>query len=310
MAKQIDVYRDWLGIAETARPLDYYTLLKLKRFEDAVDKIRANYRQLNAHVRKYAAGEFGPQSQALLNELAKAMLCLTDAQRKAEYDATHGRTTKQEVGRRALELILLASKAITQDQLAKARQFSDAVGLPLRDTLLQQKMAEPEVIMQAYAESEGLPYLDLSDIEPDEELIPKVPTHAARQHLCIPVMIDGNTLLVASPNPLSPDVEDDLRLRFDMPVRTVLCTPGAANARIAQFYTKEPSKAVKRKKVAAAADGDDDGGGDGDGGDGDGGDAIGGKSFLPREKWKQTAGIAYLVVITLVILYVAYKMIW
>ena len=108
MAKQIDVYRNWLGITETARPLDYYTLLKLKRFEDAVDKIRANYRQLNAHVRKYAAGEFGPQSQALLNELAKAMLCLTDAHRKAEYDATHGRTTKHDGGRRAIELILLA----------------------------------------------------------------------------------------------------------------------------------------------------------------------------------------------------------
>jgi hypothetical protein len=300
MAKQIDVYRDWLGIAETARPLDYYTLLKLKRFEDAVDKIRSNYRQLNAHVRKYAAGEFGPQSQALLNELAKAMLCLTDAHRKAEYDATHGRTTKQEGGRRAIELILLASKAITQDQLAKARKFSDAVGLPLRDTLLQQKMAEPEVIMQAFAESEGLPYLDLSDIEPDAELIPRVPIPTARQHLCIPVMIDDNMLLLASPNPLSPDVEDDLRLRFDMPVRTVLCTPAAANARIAQFYSKEPSKTVQRKKAVAA---DDDGDEEEDGA------STGRKSFLPRESWKQTAGIAYLVVITLVILYIAYKMI-
>jgi hypothetical protein len=299
MAKQIDVYRDWLGITEPARPLDHYLLLKLKRFEDSVEKIRSNYRQLNAHVRKYAAGEFGPRSQALLNELAKAMLCLTDSQRKAEYDATHGRTTKQEGGRRAIELILLASKVITQDQLAKARKFSDAVGLPLRDTLLQQRMAEPEVIMQAFAESEGLPYLDLADIEPDAELIPKVPIPTARQHLCIPVMVDDNTLLMASPNPLSPDVEDDLRLRFGIPIRTVLCTPAAANARIAQFYTKEPSKPVKAKR-GAAVDGDDEEEGEA---------SSGGKLFLPKEKWKRQAGIAYLAAITLVIVYIAYKII-
>jgi len=153
--------------------------------------------------------------------------------------------------------------------------------------------------MQAFAESEGLPYLDLSDIEPDEELIPKVPTPTARQHLCIPVMVDDNTLLMASPNPLSPDVEDDLRLRFDMPVRTVLCTPAAANARIAQFYTKESSTPVKAKKSVAAKhdDEDEDKGSDGD------------ASFLPKEKWKQRAGIAYLVVVALVILLIAYKMI-
>mgnify|MGYP000941705037 CR=1 FL=1 len=34
MTKELDVYRDWLDIAETARPLDNYQILRLKRFED------------------------------------------------------------------------------------------------------------------------------------------------------------------------------------------------------------------------------------------------------------------------------------
>ena len=76
---QLDVYRDWLGITETTRPLTHYQLLGLKLFEDDANVVRASYRKLNAHVRKYASGEFGPQSQDLLNELCQAMLCLTDS---------------------------------------------------------------------------------------------------------------------------------------------------------------------------------------------------------------------------------------
>ena len=56
MAKQIDVYREWLQIADPERPLSYYQLMKLKQFEDDAEKIRASYRKLNAHVRKYQTG--------------------------------------------------------------------------------------------------------------------------------------------------------------------------------------------------------------------------------------------------------------
>ena len=34
MTKELNVYRDWLGIKETARPLNHYQLLRLKPFED------------------------------------------------------------------------------------------------------------------------------------------------------------------------------------------------------------------------------------------------------------------------------------
>src|SRR5262245_25925497 len=91
MTKTLDVYRDWLKIAETARPLNHYQLLRLKPFEDNTAKVREHYRAMNTHVRKFAAGEFAKQSQDLLNELARAMLCLTDKQRKLEYDASLGR---------------------------------------------------------------------------------------------------------------------------------------------------------------------------------------------------------------------------
>jgi len=253
MAKQIDVYREWLGITETERPLNYYQLLKLKQFEDDAEKIRANYRQLNAHVRKYQTGEFGPQSQQLLNELAKAMLCLTDAQRKSDYDASLGRIRVEEGKRPTFEQILLSRKMLTPEQLNRVRAFADAVGLPIRDALLQQKSVAPEAVMQAYAESVGLPYVDLAETGIDESLVLQIPPAVARNFSCVPVMVDDGQLLIASPNPLNPDMEEHLRHRVGMPVRSVFCTPAGVNAAIEKYYSREALQAAAAAAKQAAA---------------------------------------------------------
>ncbi|GAB6166395.1 hypothetical protein JCM19992_23950 [Thermostilla marina] len=255
--REIDVYREWLGITDETRPLDYYTLLRLKKFEDDVQVIRRNYRKLNAHVRKYATGDYADESQQLLNELARAMLCLTDAQRKREYDATLGRKVEEPWRRRTLEEILLANKVATPEQIEKARRFADAVGIEMRDAVVQQKLAEPEVVMQAYAESVGMPYIDLRETQIDTELIPKIPARVAKQHSCIPVMIDDGQLLVASPNPINPETEEELRLRYDMPVRSVLCTPASINLALQHYFSQhsqqeQASPAASHSTAASA----------------------------------------------------------
>ena len=249
MTKELDVYRDWLQIKETARPLSHYQLLRVKQFEDDAGKVRQHYRKLNAHVRKFATGDFSRQSQQLLNELAKAMLCLTDAKRKTEYDASLGRRDSSPGKRRTLEEILIFRKLIDTAQLDKARKYAEAVGLEMRDALIQQKLVTAEIVMQAWAESIGLPYVDLCEVGVDESIVPQVPTYTARQHSCVPVMIDDGQLLMAAPNPLKPDVEDDLRVRTGMPVRSVLCTPADIHTMVEKYYPKdaaaaEPSEAA------------------------------------------------------------------
>ncbi len=245
MAKTLDVYRDWLQIKETARPLDHYQILRLKQFEDDAGKIREHYRRLNAHVRKFATGEFAQQSQELLNELAKAMLCLTDASRKRDYDAGLGRKVSGDDRRQSMEDLLLAAKVVDGDQMAKARSFSKAVGVDVRDALMQQKLAKPDAVMPIYAESIGLPFLDLNDFPIDESLLRRVPAVIARTHSCVPVLIDADQLLMASPNPIDPHVEEELRLRFGMPVRSVLCLPASVNELINKHYSRETIEAEK-----------------------------------------------------------------
>lgn len=239
MAK-LDVYREWLGIAEPARPLNHYQLLRLKKFEDDVALIRTHYRKLHAHVKKYQTGDFAQQSQDLLNELAKSMICLTDARRKEEYDITLGREAAADGKRQTCEQILLRRKVLTPEQLEKARKFAGAINVDVQDAVVQLKLASSDVAMQAYAESLGLPYIDLADTGVLEPICAKIPAVLARRHSCLPVMLDDDgALVMASTRPLDPTVEDEIRLRTTLQVRSVLCTPAAVNANMEQYFPKE-----------------------------------------------------------------------
>lgn len=243
MSQVLDVYRDWLGIQETARPLNHYQILRLKRFEDNTAKVREHYRKLSGHVRAKTTGPSGQQAVALLEELAKAVLCLTDTRSKQEYDQSLGRPPAGEGPRRTFEEILLSQDSVMREQLDAAAKFSHAVGLEMRDALIQQKAARADVIMAAYAESLGLPYLDVADLPIDGTLVRQVPALLARQHSVVPVMVDRNQVLMVSPSLISPEVEDELRLRLGMPVRVVLCTSAGVNELINKHYSREAAAA-------------------------------------------------------------------
>jgi hypothetical protein len=247
---ELDAYREWLGIKETNRPLDYYQLLRLERFEDNVDRIRRHYRKLNAHARKYSTGKFAELSQQVLNELARAMLCLTDATRKADYDTSLGRQTRVDSRRLTFEDLLVHRQAVTRESMEKALKFASATGMSVRDAVLQQKLATPEVVMQTYAESLGLPYLDLADVTIDAELLRGISAVTARTYSFVPVMVDDGQLLLASPNPLALDVEEDIRTRVGMPVRMVLCTPSEVHRLVNEHYPKEAATEELRARTA------------------------------------------------------------
>jgi len=246
----LDVYKDWLGIPESQRPPDHYQLLRLVQFEDAVEKIRANYKKLNAHVRRYATGQYLEESQALLNELAKAMLCLTDLERKREYDASLGREfEEQESGPQTMDQILLSQKHVSLDQAREAKEYAERTGLDLRDAFVQLKMVDPDIAAQALAQEHGIPYVDLADMLPDDDVLDKVPKTTVKQNSILPLFLDQGMLLVACTHMIEHELEEELRLRFGVPVRSVLASPHAINQAIARYY----APGVRNESAAAGS---------------------------------------------------------
>lgn len=235
---EIDVYKEWLGIPEGDRPPDYYTLLRLVMFEDDAEKIRGNYRKLNAHVRKYATGQYLVRSQELLNEMAKAMLCLTDPDGKHEYDLSLGReqtNTENEEPKSTLDY-LIAKSLIKRSQVSEIEHFAEARGLNHRDAVIQMKLVEPADATRALAVELRLPYVDLEDMLPEDNVLDQIPRRVVKKHQCLPLFEDRGHLLVACIDEPSPALEDEIRLRCGVPMRAVLALPRAINQAIAKHY--------------------------------------------------------------------------
>jgi hypothetical protein len=253
----LDVYKDWLGIPDGPRPPDHYTLLRLVQFEDNAEKVRANYRKLNGHVRKYATGQYAVKSQELLNELAKAMLCLTDPERKREYDESQGREFAEElsrIGNRLTENVLAEQRTITKQQIKEVKEFADKRGLTVRDAVVQMKLTDMETATRAFAVELGLSYVDLSETLPDDGVLDRVARASVRRNSIIPLFVDEDYILVACTDEITHELEQELRISFDLPVRPVLATPQAINQAISKYYppgTRETPVVVKKDTKAA-----------------------------------------------------------
>ena len=248
----IDVYKEWLGIPEGERPPHHYDLLRLVKFEDDEEKIRAHYKKLNNHVRKYAAGKYSNESQELLNELAKAMLCLTDPERKREYDESLGREFDEDelTGPQSVEQVLVEQGHITKEQAAELKGFADQRGLTMRDAAVQMRLVNAATATQAMARSQGMPYIDLEETQPDNEILLELPQHVAKRNTILPLFIDDDMLLVACADQPTHELEDDLRMRYQVPSRWVLAMPRSINEGIKKYYAAaEESEAEEEVAV-------------------------------------------------------------
>ena len=256
---ELNVYRDWLevpaGDVPPEGPPDHYALLRVPKFEDNTEKIRSGYRKLNNKVRAYASGKYSVQSQELLNELAKAMLCLTDEDRKRDYDRSLGRDVEEEttdLGRVPMGRLLVKAGKVSREQLREAEEFAEARGLELRDAVVQMKLVPAKLAYRAYAREQGYSYADLGEMNPTEEVLAQFPKATAKRHSIVPLVRDEDAILVAAAAPLTTDMEEELRLRYGVPPRLVIAVPSDINQAISRYYAQIADDAAGD---APAADG-------------------------------------------------------
>jgi pSer/pThr/pTyr-binding forkhead associated (FHA) protein len=87
MSEKFDPYHVWLGIAPAEQPPHHYRLLGVSLFESNPQVIAMASQRQMAHVKMFGIGEHAEISQNILNELARAKLCLMNPKLKAGYDA-------------------------------------------------------------------------------------------------------------------------------------------------------------------------------------------------------------------------------
>jgi hypothetical protein len=87
MENHFDAYYKWLGIPPRDQPPNHYRLLGIELFESDRDVIDAAANRVMSYLKDLAVGDDAHHSQKLLNEVARARLCLLNRKKKDDYDA-------------------------------------------------------------------------------------------------------------------------------------------------------------------------------------------------------------------------------
>ena len=86
MPTDFDPYLSWLDIPPEEQPPTHYRLLGLEPFENDPEKIGESVIHLVSRLQDLSHGENIESAQKLLNDVAKAKLCLTSKAAKFKYD--------------------------------------------------------------------------------------------------------------------------------------------------------------------------------------------------------------------------------
>lgn len=234
--RSFDAFREWLGIAIDGPP-DHYQLLGLMRFIDDRAAIEMEYRRRAREVKNHALGARAAECQDLLDQLACAVLCLTDHARKGEYDRGLGRPESEllPANRCSVDQVLIAWNAATASDLCRARGLADELGISLRNAICQCGASSSEMASRALAQAEGLPFLD-GELPALASVVARVPRELVLKHRVFPIAIDQGQLIIACPDPEHVTFEDSFQLALGLPVRLAVATPQAIRAAIDRYY--------------------------------------------------------------------------
>ncbi|MBW3595390.1 MAG: Flp pilus assembly complex ATPase component TadA, partial [Actinobacteria bacterium] len=111
--------------------------------------------------------------------------------------------------------ILLDAGIITQDQLDRAveqRRAADGRKPRLETILVENGYAGGEVIARTIAQALNLPFIDLTTVDVDPEVVQMIPRWLAERHQLVPVRRTGDGVMVAMTDPSNLVALDDVRV--------------------------------------------------------------------------------------------------
>ncbi|MGE0877590.1 MAG: GspE/PulE family protein [Acidimicrobiia bacterium] len=120
--------------------------------------------------------------------------------------------------------ILTESGRIAPDDLQRVLS-KQRNGQRLGDALLEEGLIDPIDLLRALAKQFGLDFVDLDTISPDLSLVAQVPEAFARRHRAIPIVDEGDRIVVAMANPADVFALDDIRVILRRDVRPVMADP-------------------------------------------------------------------------------------
>ncbi len=157
-------------------------------------------------------------------------------------------------GSNRLGELLVKESVITASQLMKAQEASRANGGRLSYNLTKLGFIKEQELTTFLSKQFGVPSIDLSSFEVDQEIVALVPRDVAEKHMVVPVNKVGSNLIVAMSDPSNIFAIDDLKFLTGYNIEVVVASEQAIKEAIEKYYE---SDAMKFSDVMADFEDDD-----------------------------------------------------
>ena len=111
----------------------------------------------------------------------------------------------------AFSTIIVSEGVISAEQLAEASRIASSSGKKVQDEVVRLGYASGDKVMKALAKAYRMPFVDLTGLEVEEDVVGKLPESVARENTIFPLANLGGTLRIATCDPADMDAQEKLR---------------------------------------------------------------------------------------------------
>ncbi|MEZ6317865.1 MAG: hypothetical protein R3B49_03785 [Phycisphaerales bacterium] len=121
-----------------------------------------------------------------------------------------------------IDTVLLERGVITEEDLARAADLARQSGEPIDQALVRLGVVTREQVLRAIGAQFHMEIVDLSEVDPDPQVLGSLPASLVYRQKCVPIGRDNGTLTIATSDPFDLSALDELRLLTGCSIELVL----------------------------------------------------------------------------------------
>ena len=118
--------------------------------------------------------------------------------------------------------ILLSEGIFPDEELKRMEDSARVKKCSLQSYIVSEGLLDEDKLLSLVSKAEGMELLSLHDVEAEEAAVEVVPAKFTWHYNFVPLKLEGNVLTIAVNEPLTINVQDELRLILGYQIRTVL----------------------------------------------------------------------------------------
>ena len=140
--------------------------------------------------------------------------------------------------------ILVRKKILSAEQLHEARDLAIRTGVKLQDSLIRSNYASAAEVVAAQAEFHGYEFVDLSTLEISKAVIELMPESVAREHVVIPLEVNGAMLKIVTSDPTNYETMQKLQFILNKDIIPVLAVAEQIQEAINKNYGQSETESM------------------------------------------------------------------